>query len=162
MPNDAIVLRDAAGREHRVQRGSDGLITVGDVKLTIRTAPDGSLHFPGTPSHVAWAATVGGTRWVYVDGEVFTFEADRAASTRRRTAGHHGSLMAPMPATVRKVLVKPGDTVRRSEVLIVLEAMKMELPIRATADGRVDKVSCREGDLVQPGVPLIELDEAST
>jgi geranyl-CoA carboxylase alpha subunit len=162
VPADVIVLRDAAGREHRVQRGADGLATIGDVKLTIRAAPDGTLHVLGSANHVAWATTVGGTRWVYVEGEVFTFEADRAPSTRPRATGHHGSLMAPMPATVRKVLVKPGDTVRKSEVLIVLEAMKMELPIRATADGRVDRVSCQEGDLVQPGVPLIELDEAST
>ena len=68
--------------------------------------------------------------------------------------------MSPMPATVRKVLVGAGDTVRKNDVLIVLEAMKMELPVKATADGRVGKVCCREGDLVQPGVPLIELDEA--
>jgi 3-methylcrotonyl-CoA carboxylase alpha subunit len=43
-------------------------------------------------------------------------------------------------------------------VLIVLEAMKMELPIRATSDGRVTAIHCREGDLVQPGVTLIEVD----
>jgi 3-methylcrotonyl-CoA carboxylase alpha subunit len=40
----------------------------------------------------------------------------------------------------------------------VLEAMKMELTIKAPRDGRVKAIACRAGDLVQPGVPLIELE----
>jgi biotin carboxyl carrier protein len=64
-----------------------------------------------------------------------------------------------MPATVRRIAVAAGDTVRRGDTLIVLEAMKMELPIRATSDGVIESVSCREGELVQPGVPLIDIDE---
>jgi 3-methylcrotonyl-CoA carboxylase alpha subunit len=43
-------------------------------------------------------------------------------------------------------------------VLIVLEAMKMELPIRTAAEGVVRAVSCREGELVQPGTVLVELE----
>jgi len=42
--------------------------------------------------------------------------------------------------------------------MIVLEAMKMELTIAAPRDARVKKVDCRPGELVQPGVPLIELE----
>ena len=41
-----------------------------------------------------------------------------------------------MPATVRRIEVKPGQAVRRGDVLIVLEAMKMELPVRATVTGQ--------------------------
>ena len=63
-----------------------------------------------------------------------------------------------MPATVRKVAVEPGSVVKKGDTLLVLEAMKMELPVRAPADGVVKKVSCREGDLVQPGVPLVEIE----
>ena len=62
-----------------------------------------------------------------------------------------------MPATVRRIEVKPGQAVRRGDVLIVLEAMKMELPVRATADGTVARLNCREGELVQPGQELAEL-----
>jgi biotin carboxyl carrier protein len=166
MADETLVLRDDSGREHRVQRGTGGVVTIGDTSLTVRTAPDGSLHViystnsTNSSNALAWAITVDETRWVFVDGEIFTFEIERPSSRRRRSAAHHGSLMSPMPATVRKVLVGAGDTVRKNDVLIVLEAMKMELPVKATADGRVGKVCCREGDLVQPGVPLIELDEA--
>ncbi len=76
---------------------------------------------------------------------------------RRRGASHHGSLMAPMPATVVRIHATVGQKVARGETLLVLEAMKMELPVRAPADGAVTAVNCAEGDLVQPGVPLIEL-----
>jgi len=64
-----------------------------------------------------------------------------------------------MPATVRRINVSPGDRVERGATLIVLEAMKMELPVRAEAAAMVEAINCREGDLVQPGAALIELDE---
>ncbi|PYR62419.1 MAG: acetyl-CoA carboxylase biotin carboxyl carrier protein subunit [Acidobacteria bacterium] len=62
-----------------------------------------------------------------------------------------------MPATVMKLLVMPGSVVRKGDTVIVLEAMKMELPIRAPADETVAAVHCREGELVQPDTVLIEL-----
>ena len=82
-----------------------------------------------------------------------------SAANAARRCSHHGSLTAPMPATVLRVLVKAGDTVRRGDSLVILEAMKMELPVRATTAGTVRAVHCREGELVQPGVTLVEIDE---
>lgn len=97
----------------------------------------------------------GDTRWVFLDGEVFELEVQRAG--RRRAAAHQGSLSAPMSATVRTINVDVGATVKKGDTLLVLEAMKMELPVRAGADGTVKSISCSEGDLVQPGVVLVEL-----
>ena len=105
----------------------------------------------------AEAVADGDKRWVFLDGEVYEFEVQRAG--RKRTAGHHGSLTAPMPATVVRVNTQAGARVKKGETLLVLEAMKMELPVRATADGLVAAVNCRVGELVQPGVPLVEIDE---
>jgi len=62
-----------------------------------------------------------------------------------------------MPATVIKIAVTAGQAVRQGETLVVLEAMKMELPIRAPADAVVRAVNCREGELVQPERTLVEL-----
>jgi 3-methylcrotonyl-CoA carboxylase alpha subunit len=62
-----------------------------------------------------------------------------------------------MPATVVKLLVKPGDAVKKGDTLVVLEAMKMELPLRADGDATVTAVNCREGDLVQPDAVLVEM-----
>jgi biotin carboxyl carrier protein len=65
--------------------------------------------------------------------------------------------MAPMPATVVRVLVREGDRVEKGETLVLLEAMKMELPVRAPDAGVVAAVRCREGELVQPDTVLVEL-----
>jgi biotin carboxyl carrier protein len=62
-----------------------------------------------------------------------------------------------MPARVVKVLVAPGAAVRKGETVIVLEAMKMELPIRAPENATVGAVHCEEGELVQADAVLIEL-----
>jgi acetyl-CoA/propionyl-CoA carboxylase biotin carboxyl carrier protein len=82
----------------------------------------------------------------------------RPIPERRRRAGSdgHQALASPMPATVIKVLVKAGDAVRKGDVVVLLEAMKMELPVRALSDGIVAAVRCREGELVQADAPLVE------
>jgi biotin carboxyl carrier protein len=81
----------------------------------------------------------------------------QAEGQKRRTGVSHGSLSAPMPAAVVRVDARPGDVVRRGDILVILEAMKMELPVRAPADGTVTAVHCKPGDLVLPGVALIEI-----
>jgi biotin carboxyl carrier protein len=63
-----------------------------------------------------------------------------------------------MPARVASVNVQPGQQVSQGEVLLMLEAMKMELPITAPRAARVKAVACRPGEQVQPGVPLVELE----
>ena len=103
-----------------------------------------------------YAVTSGATAWVFHDG--VTYEIVEPTIGRRR-AGTHESLTAPMPATVIAVNIQPGAQVRRGDILVLLEAMKMELPLRAPADGKVTAVNCQAGELVQPGAPLVELDE---
>lgn len=97
-------------------------------------------------------------REVFVDGRVFRFEVTGSDQRRRATAPSHAdTLTAPMPGTVVKVLVDPGQQVRRGDILIKLEAMKMELPVRAPHDGSVKAIHCKEGELVQAGVRLLDL-----
>lgn len=67
-------------------------------------------------------------------------------------------MTAPMPATVVNILVAPGQEVAEGTTVLVLEAMKMELPIRAPRAGVVKAVRCAQGELVQPGVSLVELE----
>ena len=101
-----------------------------------------------------YAVAAGDTTWVFHDG--ITYELEEQRSGRARAAAAPGSLTAPMPATVVHVKVKAGDAVKRGDILIVLEAMKMELPVRAPADGRVAAVHCEPGQMVQPDTSLIE------
>ena len=127
----------------------------------------GSLRIAGERSTTAWAVAADDVTWVFVDGRVFEFVEVRPGDRVRGIGpghhvhhGHHGSLTAPMPATVRRVAVKVGDTVTRGDTLVILEAMKMELPVRAPATGTIRAVHCHEGELVQPGLVLIEIAEA--
>jgi len=69
------------------------------------------------------------------------------------------SLTAPMPGTVVKVLVGEGDDVEEGQVLLVLEAMKMEQPVAAPHAGRVASLPYGEGTLVPGGAVLAEIEE---
>jgi biotin carboxyl carrier protein len=123
-------------------------------EITHGQRPGELLVRDGSAVRRLYAATAGGTVWVFRDG--FTYEVVEE-TTRPRRAGAHEALTAPMPATVIQVNVEPGAVVKRGAILLLLEAMKMELPLRAPADGRVTAVHCRAGELVQPGAPLIEI-----
>jgi biotin carboxyl carrier protein len=96
--------------------------------------------------------------WAFWNGEVFRGHAhQRPAAPRPRQIDAPQSLSAPMPATVIAVLVEPGAIVKKGDTVVLLEAMKMELPVRSPADGMVKSVRCRAGDLVQPDAVLVEL-----
>jgi biotin carboxyl carrier protein len=102
-----------------------------------------------------FAAVSGGATWIFHEGIAYEIAA---AAGRSRATHVHGAVTAPMPATVIAVNARPGDAVKHGDVLIVLEAMKMELPVRAPGDGTVAAVHCRAGDLVQPDVSLIDFE----
>jgi 3-methylcrotonyl-CoA carboxylase alpha subunit len=70
------------------------------------------------------------------------------------------SLTAPMPGTVARVLVGEGESVREGQTLLVLEAMKMEQPVKAPHAGMVVSLPFSEGALVPGGAVLAEVEEA--
>jgi len=69
-------------------------------------------------------------------------------------------LAAPLTARVSAVLVSAGSTVKRGQILIVLEAMKMEHAIASPANGEVERVNFAPGDLVEEGAELIAFTDA--
>jgi biotin carboxyl carrier protein len=69
-----------------------------------------------------------------------------------------GALRAPMPGLVVRVLVEPGQAVSGGGGVVVLEAMKMENELKATADGTVKAVRVRPGEPVEKGQVLVELE----
>ena len=64
---------------------------------------------------------------------------------RRKTSDHEHALAAPMPATVLSVVAPVGQAVRAGDTVLMLEAMKMELPVRAPRDGVVRRRSLPRG-----------------
>jgi len=100
----------------------------------------------------------GDKRQLWVNGRLLTYER-----VRERGDAEMGddSLSASIPAVVSEILVEVGDSVTAGNKLILLESMKMIIPIQAPYDGVVTAVHCAAGDSVQAGVPLIEIDKSS-
>jgi len=86
--------------------------------------------------------------------------ADALALRRGSTAARTDTIRAAMPGLVVSVAVRAGDTVAAGQPLLVLEAMKMQNPVRATRAGRVSRVLVAEGALVESGAALVEFDDA--
>ena len=63
----------------------------------------------------------------------------------------HEEIRAEMVANVWKVVVAEGDTVSDGDTLVILESMKMEIPVLSEADGIISKLAVAEGDVVQEG-----------
>ena len=131
---------------------ADAITPLGQGRVLVAT--EGGTH------RLAWAVADGTVTWVFFEGRAYRLSADRDEGRRISADADDAalSLAAPMPATVTKVHVTPGQRVQAGEVLLTLEAMKMELPIAAPHDGVVRTIACAVGDLVQPGVPLAEID----
>ena len=97
-----------------------------------------------------------------VNGRSFTVKlaegtAAPAAAAPAASGGAGGTLTAPMPGTVMKVLVKPGDQVKNGDTVIIIEAMKMETPIPADRDGVVSAVNAAVGTVVAEGDALLTI-----
>jgi len=158
-----------AGREVEVEVDGER-VTVGG-----RTLPATLGRVPGTPlrqlsvdghpetlvmqaaGRGEWAVGLRGERW---ELEVMD---ERTRHIRSLTGGADrqrgpGALRAPMPGLVVRVLVEPGQAVSRGGGVVVLEAMKMENAVTATAPGTVGTVHARVGQQVQKGDLLVELE----
>jgi biotin carboxyl carrier protein len=138
---------------------ADGQVRIADATFTVD--PIGAGLYRVSDGQRQWTVAVAGTsgeRWLFVDGAVYQVDVGPAGSGGRRRAGATGhELSSPMPATVVDVLVEPGAHVSRGDTLITLEAMKMELAVRAPRDAVVTAIHCKAGDLVPPGVVLLDL-----
>ena len=98
--------------------------------------------------------------WCFVDGpdgSAALAEVPRFADPNAVTQA--GSLLAPMPGGVVRVLAAEGDPVRAGQPLVVLEAMKMEHTVAAPVDGVVTSVAVGQGDQVETGQVLAVVEE---
>lgn len=116
---------------------------------------------------------------IELNGKAYTVEVEkeeaiaspRIAAPKRKSAaaetfveptvelsGNAGSIKAPLPGNVSKIKVQEGAKVNAGDVLLVLEAMKMENEILAPAAGTVKKLYVQEGKAVQQGEALVDLE----
>ena len=97
-------------------------------------------------------------RWVTINGHTLMLTKTSGAKKGVRH-DYAGGLIAPMPGQVRSVSVSVGDVVKKSQTLVVMEAMKMEIRIQALQDGRVKTVHVTQGETVEREQILIEMEE---
>ena len=130
--------------------------------MTVHHAGDGWIGFDcDGRRHRLHVLTAGDRVWVQgPDGDVALTAVPRFPESERGEAVA-GGLVAPMPGTVLAVHVAPGGTVAHGQLLMIVEAMKMEHRITAPHAGTVSEVRARPGDQVNGGDLLAVLDEAT-
>jgi len=142
----SVELDDRGTTHHAVVRIGDGTAVVDVDGTPTRTDPDATV------------ARAGGAVWVHSRG--LTRRIGVVAPTRHvdpALVAASGTLRAPMPGTVAAVLVDEGALVEPGQTLVVVEAMKMEHPVRATVAGTVTGLSVRPGDVVAADQALVEV-----
>lgn len=156
--------------EVRLRRNDDNtyvvIINRGDdeekeLQVNAKILSTGQFQF--TLENIVYKCSVakdGDIRFIHLDGEDYEIKRISEAEEEFGEAEEDlGSLSSPMPGRIVKLLVKPGDRVKKGQDLIIVEAMKMENKIASPIDGVVKKVFFPEGDQIEANVPLIEIEE---
>jgi len=151
--------------EVAAEGGGGYRVTVDGAPLEVTAArlADGRLSLTTDQGVTIAELTAAGARW-FVRLGALDFVLDREASgaggrKARGRSAHGGGLESPMPGVVTRVMVAAGDPVEKGQPLLALEAMKMEHLIRAPREGRIRSVAATVGQMVNGGVPLVEMDE---
>jgi acetyl/propionyl-CoA carboxylase alpha subunit len=108
----------------------------------------------GKRTRLAVVRTAGGV-WVGWPGGAKLFAPERSAGTAAGPAREE--VRAPMTGRIVRIAVAQGDPVAEDDLLVILEAMKMEYRLTAPRAGTVEAIRCREGDLVDLGATLVRL-----
>jgi 3-methylcrotonyl-CoA carboxylase alpha subunit len=140
-------------------------VTIDDVPLELEAhfERDGRIVLAhGASTVTAEITAVGARRFVRLGHADFVLDRGSPRRSARGGRSAEARLESPMPGIVTKVLVAPGDPVRKGQPLVAVEAMKMEHLIRAPRDGRVRELRARAGEMVAGGIPLVELDGGET
>jgi 3-methylcrotonyl-CoA carboxylase alpha subunit len=131
-------------------------------RLVVAAALEGSrlsIDLDGARRTLSLVARPG--RYVVVDkGRNYSVDPIDPLAPPERAADAETRVVAPLPARVTRVFVRDGDAVTRGAPILVLEAMKMEIPINAPRAGVVESVLCSEGQSVREGQKLVAMGDA--
>lgn len=118
-----------------------------------------AMAAPKTTGPQTYTITVNGQNYVVqvTEGGDISAVAPAAASAPAAPAGDEEPVAAPLAGNIWKVQVSPGQAIQEGDVLVILEAMKMETEVRAARAGTVSSVDVKEGDAVQVGDTLLTL-----
>jgi len=132
-----------------------------DIKAEVEEDPPWIIVRSGGRVHRCCVVRDNSGVWVSLRGRAHYFEAAKAR--RGSATGSEGStdeVRAPMTGTVIAVKVEPGASVKKGDLLVLMEAMKMEYRLESELDARVAKVACKAGDMLDVGTLLVKLEPA--
>jgi len=99
--------------------------------------------------------------WFKIDEQIFAydiFELSQSSHTKSKSKEKSlDKIKAPMPGKITKIFVKDGQTVKKGDALVVMEAMKMEYTLKSDLDTTVEKVNVNLNDQVTLGSLLVQL-----
>ena len=96
-------------------------------------------------------------KFVFVDGQVFKVKPVELTSSKKKKKKEEGDLNSPISGKVVTVKAKKGASVKKGDVIMVIEAMKMEYLIRAPYAGKVTKINFKEKDQIEIGQTTAEI-----
>ena len=123
-----------------------------------------TVKVDGVEFEVELTAKDDGSWDAIVEGKTFNIEVPnaQAAPRARRSSGtkkkKSGTVSANIPGKVVTVEVSLGEVVKEGQVILILEAMKMQNEIQAPISGTVISVSCEEGQAIEANVPLVVIE----
>ena len=108
-----------------------------------------------------WDVTIGGKTFaIVVDQDMQLPTRTARGGVSRRISGS-GSIPSAIPGKIVSIHVTEGEIVSEGDVVLVLEAMKMQNEIKATIGGLIKQVNCQSGDRIEANVPLIVIESQS-
>ncbi|MCD7815254.1 MAG: biotin/lipoyl-binding protein [Bacteroides sp.] len=129
-------------------------------KVAVGDIEENKVHVEvnGTPYTVELEKKVGPKIKPVVRTAATTPAAPPPAVTRPVVAGSKAGIKSPLPGVILDIKVKEGDTVKRGQTLLILEAMKMENDIKADRDGKVVSINVSKGESILEGTDLIVIE----
>jgi acetyl/propionyl-CoA carboxylase alpha subunit len=102
---------------------------------------------------------VGKDFWISINGKTFKYEESGTRKSRnsKKAVSNPNQILAPMPGKITAIKISSGD-VTLGDVVIMMEAMKMEYSLKANIAGKIKKVSVVVGDQVTQGQLLAQID----
>ncbi|MFO1014115.1 MAG: biotin carboxylase N-terminal domain-containing protein [Caulobacteraceae bacterium] len=133
----------------------------GGFRLNAAPAEHAVIFVDGAPREASFTqaqalADQGGEATLFEGGE--TYQAGLVPAVTAASGGGDGALRSPMPGKIAAVAVALGEAVAKGDVVVVLEAMKMEHALKAPFDGKVAELTVKVGDQVREGVLLARLE----
>lgn len=98
------------------------------------------------------------SKFVFIDGDIFKVKRIELTG-QKKTEKKKGGLNSPISGTVVNVKVKDGTKVKKGDVIMVIEAMKMEYLIRAPYHGKIKKINFKEKDQIEIGQLTAEVEK---